>query len=201
MEDQVRVIKLIDDAVLPDGRDGFTERELKELADEDGSVFDCELKTALTNLCSTSVPQTDGEGETNVLTRWFPPGPETYVISERLDDVVNGEFEETVVDDREALVDHIQDDDAPDSGDERAVADGGVTVRSVVSEALDVDPDGVVDHLRAGELGDQVDRINGAIDGIENHDEADRRDTYGRITFRHVAYRYYFTEAVAAYLH
>lgn len=122
----------------------------------------------------------------------LPPGPTGYAISERLDDIVNGKVDETAEGDIENLIGHIQDDDPTPGGDASAVADGsGVTIRRVVANTFDLAPEGVEDYLRHG---DQVKKLNKAIDAIEDSPEINKRDDYGRIVFRNTAYRYRLTE-------
>ncbi|WP_152039945.1 hypothetical protein [Salinigranum salinum] len=130
--------------------------------------------------------------EIGVVESFLPPGPTGYAISERLDDIVNGKVDEIAETDIENLIRHIQDDDPASGGDAPAVADGsGVTVRRVVANTFDLTPEGVEDYLRHG---DQVKKLNKAIDAIEDSPEADKRDDYGRIVFRNTAYRYRLTE-------
>lgn len=72
------------------------------------------------------------------------------------------------------------------------MADGaGITVRTVVANEFDVMPEAVEQYLRKG---DQVDKLNDAIEAIEDHDDIETRDNYGKIGFRNVAYRYRLTE-------
>jgi hypothetical protein len=152
-----------------------------DLEDELGLNLDYNIGTSLNHL-----------EEIGVVEGLRPPGPKGYAISERLDDIVNGKVDETAEVDIENLIDHIQDDDPTPSGDTPAVADGsGVTVRRVVADAFDLAPDGVEDHLRSG---DQVNKLNDAVDAIEDSPEVDKRDDYGRIVFRNTAYRYRLTE-------
>ena len=123
---------------------------------------------------------------------FLPPGSSGYAISERRDEIVNGRVDETAEEDIKNLIDHIQDDDPASGGDTPAVADGsGVTLRSVVAETFDLSPDGVERFLRRG---DQVAKLNRAVDAIEESPEVEKRDTYGRIVFRNAAYRYRLTE-------
>lgn len=185
LKDQVRqLVILTDENATPNG-DALKSSEIDELADERGITFDCNIDTGLKNLCKTKAVE-----------RFFSQGGRVYVISQRLDEIVLGRWEEVLLNDREAIIDHIQDDDpVDDEGEPKAVTDGtGVTVRSVVAEGLGVVPEGVEAHLRAGELTDQRERLNDAIDAINENEDVEKRDTYGKIVLRHEAYRYQLTE-------
>lgn len=130
--------------------------------------------------------------EIGVVEEFLPPGPSGYAISERLDDIVNGRVNEVVEVDIDRLINHIQDDDPTSSDGDVAVADGGgTTVRSVVSNEFDLGPESLEPFLRRG---DQVEKLNKAIDAIEENEEVERRENYGRIVFRNAAYRYRLTE-------
>jgi hypothetical protein len=187
VEDQVRVIRLV-------GRHGYAhsksllQSEIEEYAEAAGIEFDCaDAGPALGNLV-----------DLDILQRSQPAGDRTYVISERRDEIVNGEFEPTLRTDREALIDHIQADDPPEDADAATATDGGTTVRHVVADTLDVPPAGVEAHLRAGGPRDQREPMNTAIDAIVDHDEVNKRDTYDKITLRRSGYHYRFTESVKA---
>lgn len=130
--------------------------------------------------------------EIGIVEEFLPPGPSGYAISERLDEIVNGRVDEVVEVDIDRLINHIQDDDPTSSDGDVAVADGGgTTVRSVVANAFDLGPESVEPFLRRG---DQVEKLNTSIDAIEENEEVERRDGYGRIVFRNAAYRYRLTE-------
>jgi hypothetical protein len=130
--------------------------------------------------------------EIGIVEEFLPPGPSGYAISERLDEIVNGRVGEVVEVDIDRLINHIQDDDPTSSDSDVAVADGGgTTVRSVVANAFDLGPESVEPFLRRG---DQVEKLNTSIDAIEENEEVERRDGYGRIVFRNAAYRYRLTE-------
>jgi hypothetical protein len=123
-----------------------------------------------------------------VVGREQPPGPDKYVISERLDDVINGEVDAVKSQDIGALIDHVNESDADDSAS--AVADGGPTARTVVANALGVAPDAVETYLKRG---DQIAKLNDAVKAIEDSDSVTKKDSYGRIRFVNAAYEYYLT--------
>lgn len=190
VEDQVRLADLLYDENVTYGGSEKTQKEIEALVKKRKLDLDHEVGTILDNLCNFE------KAEFDVVEKAFPPGPETFVISERLDDVINGRIDEIVENDREALIDHIQEDDpVTDEDDSSAVADGaGTSLRTIVADGLDVAPDNVEHDLRSGDAFDQVGKLDDAINAIEESDDGSKRDDYGRITFRHVAYRYRMTE-------
>lgn len=136
--------------------------------------------------------------EIDIVESVVPPGPDGYAISKRLDEIINGEVDRVVAEEIESLIDHIHDDDPVDGGDGVAVADGsGATVRGVVAEAFDLVPSAVEQHLRDG---DQVAKLNIAVDAIENEEAVSRGEEYDRIIFRNAAYKWRLTQkAVGLY--
>lgn len=186
-DDQVRVIAIAAEYGYAQSQ-SLTQSEIEEIAADEGIEFDC----------ASARPALDNLVDINHLTRSLPGGDRTYVISERRDEIVNGEFEDTLRTDREALIDHIQDEEPSDERGDGAVADGGVTPRTVVANALGIVPEGVEAHLRAGQPTDQREPLNEAIDAIVEHDDLEKRDTYGKILLRRSGYRYRFTEKARA---
>lgn len=185
LKDQIRVIVLFGDHETT--RDNpLTQREIDALATTVGVEFDHNLHTSLSNLY-----------DAGLIDRFKKPGPEWYVISERRDEIVNGEAEAVLDVDREQLITHIQETD-PSSGTAPAetAADGGTTLRGIVAAGLGVEPKGVEPHLRAGDWKDQRERVNRAIEAIEDAEEHECRDSYGRIVLRPRAYRYHIAENV-----
>ena len=189
VEDQVRVI----DIVVWHGYqqdEPLTQSEIEALAADEGVEFDCrDARPALDNLV-----------DLDLISRSSPSDDRTYVVSERRDEIVNGRFEAVVAHDREALIDHIQDADSTDTGDESAVADGGPTPRTVVADALGIAPADVEARLRAGELVDHRERVNTAIDAIADHDDLEVRPDYGKVVLRRPGYRYRLDETATQYI-
>jgi len=130
--------------------------------------------------------------EIDVLDVVSAPGPDYYAISERLDEIVLGKVEEVATEDVEALIAHMQEDD-PSEGDESpAVADGArTTIRSVLSTEFDVVPDALEEYLRKG---DQVEKLNTAVQAVKDNEDVEKREDYDEIVFRRGAYRYRLTE-------
>lgn len=159
------------------GHDGVKRADLE---DELGLDLDYNIETSLGHL-----------EDIDVVEEFLPPGPSGYAISERRDEIVNGEVDDVAAEDMENIIDHMQDDDPASGGDTPAIADGsGVTLRTVLADTFDLAPDRVERYLRRG---DQVDKLNTAVDAIEESAEVTKRDDYGRIVFRNAAYHYRLT--------
>jgi len=162
--------------------DGLREDEIEDELDLD---LDYNVGTSLDHLV-----------EIDVIEEVIPSGPDFYAISERLDDVINGRVDEVAAEDIEALIDHMQDDDPPEEEETTAVADGGgVTIRSLLSDEFDVLPDTMEHFLRRG---DQVEKLNTAVEAISEHEEIEKREDYDEIMFRRGAHRYRLTEEQVA---
>lgn len=181
VDDQVTVARALYDEGILSEEEALKEDEIAELLKERGDELEYKLRTSLDNL--QDIP---------VIVGYFPPGSRYVPISERRDEIIFGEVEETVRVDREALLDHVHDDD-PDEEDELPLtADGrGVTVREVIADDADIDPEDVEHHLHGGSRDTQRERLNDAIDAIIDADEVTKRDDYGKVVFRHKAYRYH----------
>ncbi|QZP36339.1 hypothetical protein [Halobaculum magnesiiphilum] len=161
--------------------EALKENEIEELLEKRGIELEYKLRTCLDNL--RDIP---------VIVGRFPPGSKYVPISERRDEVIFDEVEETVRHDRAALIEHIHDDDPDDEDELLLTADGrGVTVREVIAADADIDPERVEEFLHSGSRDTQRERLNDAIDAILDADEVEKRDTYGKVVFRHKAYRYH----------
>ncbi|MFC7164991.1 hypothetical protein [Halospeciosus flavus] len=182
--DQVSVATaLYENGIEPD-HDGLTRNEIAEQL-----AFEYSSRTVLNHLV-----------DLDILEEFQPPGPSTYVISERRDQIINGEVEETVDEEIERLIDHMvahmddrivpMDDGQP--GDRVVIADGaGRTIRSILAEEFEVPSDDVESHLREG---DRLTKLNRAVDAIEESEDIEKGDDYGRVIFRSPAYRYRLSE-------
>jgi len=130
------------------------------------------------------------------------PGPDTFVIAEWRDEdaIINGEVEEAAENGVESLIDHMHDDDPVEGDDTPAVADGaGSTIRNTVADAFDYTPAAVEEHLRTG---DSLEKLNTAVEAIEEDEDLETREDYGEIVFVNPAYRYRLTsQAVQLYEH
>lgn len=180
--DQVKISHAMWDQNIGPNDDGLREDEIEDGLDLD---LDYNVGTSLDHLV-----------EIDVIEEVVPAGPDFYAISERLDDVVNGRVDEVAAEDIEALIDHMQDDDPPEEEETTAVADGGrMTIRRLLAEEFDVLPDTIEHFLRRG---DQVEKLNTAVEAISEHEELDKRGDYDEITFRRGAHRYRLTEEQVA---
>lgn len=152
------------------------------LVDELGLDLDYSAKTCLNHLT-----------EIDILEEYRKPGPKTYVIADWHDEVfIMGMVDEAADEGIEAVIDHVRDEDPISGDDTPAVADGaGITLRQVVAKQFDLQPAALEQHLRGG---DQVGKLNSAVEAIEKHDDFEPRDDYGEIRFINVPYRYRLTE-------
>lgn len=176
-EDQVDISHAMWDEDITPTHDGIKSADIEDRLDLD---LEYNVDTSIDHL-----------EEADMVEGTAPDGPDFYAISERLDDIVNGEVDEVAEEDIELVIGHMQEDD-PVSGDgTTAIADGGgATVRGVLSDEFDVVPDAMEDFLRDG---DQFEKLNQAVDAIRDHDGVEARDDYGKIVIRRGAFRYTLT--------
>ena len=184
VDEQVEVIKsLLEYDITPD-KEGRTRRDL---ADELDSELTYDIRTLLDHLV-----------EINLIEEVSPSGPTTFAISRRTDEIVNGEVNEEVKKNLEGLINHIDDElyvasTTPDVVDTPiAVTDGaGRTIRSILAEEFNLTPETVESYLRKG---DELEKLNAAVDAIKQSDSVTKGDAYDKIIFRRQAYRYRLTE-------
>lgn len=181
VDDQITVAQVLYDEDVNSREEALKENEIEDLLDERGIDLEYKLRTSLDNLCS--IP---------VTTRFFPPGSKHVPLSERRDEVIFDEIDETLRVDQTALLEHVHDDDPDDEEELLAITDGrGRTVREVIANSVDIPPENVEHYLQSGDPETQRERLNAAIDSIVDAEEVGKRDDYGKIVFRHKAYRYY----------
>jgi hypothetical protein len=155
VDDQATVAQLLYDEGITSKDEALKQDEIEELLEDRGIELEYKLRTCLDNL--NDIP---------VIVGRLPPGSKYVPISERRDDIIFGEVEETVRRDRAALVEHIQDDEPDDEDALPLTADGrGITVREVIAADAGIE--------------------------IVDADEVAKRGTYGKVVFRHKAYRYH----------
>ena len=178
--DQISVATALHEAGVGPDHDGLTRSEIAEQL-----AFEYSSRTVLSHLA-----------DIDILEEFQLPGPSTYVISERRDQIINGEVEETVEEEIESLIDHMVthiDDrivamDEGQTGDRVVLADGaGRTIRSILADEFEIRSTEVEAYLRDG---DRLSNLNEAVDAIEESEDVDKEDEYGRIVFRTPAYRY-----------
>lgn len=194
VSDQVTVARAFYEAGIGPETEGIKRAELRDSLDVD---IEYRPRTVLDHLV-----------DAGVLAQTAPPGPDVFAISERLDEIVNGQVTGEAEANLDALVAHIDDElhvttlaeeaaerDGPQarvSAPSVAVADGtGRTIRGILAAEFGIEPEQVIDYLRSG---DPVDRLNTAVESIESSDEVTKSEEYGRIVFVRPAYRYRLTE-------
>lgn len=181
--EQVEIAHAMWDAGIEPNHDGL---KLKEIED----TLDLELEYNVDTSVKTHLTEID------LVEEFLPPGNDTLVIAEWRDEgegVVNGNVDEAVDEGIENLIDHIEEDDPASDEDTPAVADGGrVTLRQVVADRFDIRiPETVEEFLRDG---DRLEKLNAAVEAIEENDEMSKRDDYGEISIINMPYRYRLTE-------
>ena len=194
VDDQVIVAKAFYNAGISPEQEGIKRTELLDSLDVD---IEYQPRTVLNHLV-----------DAGVLAQTAPPGPDVFAISERLDDIVNGQVTEEAKSNLDALIAHIDDElqvtalsedaaerDGPQnrtSAPSVAVADGaGRTIRSILAAEFGIEPEQVIDYLRSG---DSVERLNTAVEAIESSEEVTKSEDYGQIVFVRPAYRYRLTD-------
>lgn len=185
IEDQVRLVEFLYEEGITPGNSGLTRNEVSQAVGE----IDYGISTLLGHL-----------EDVGLIEEHQPSGPSTYVVSERLGQIINGQVEEVVAEDLDALIAHMDDEiydfrtEQFDEGTAVAVPDGaGRTIRQILAAEFDIQPDAVEDYLREGN-GDRLERLNRAIKAIEASEEVSKSGEYGKILFRKPAKRYRLTE-------
>jgi hypothetical protein len=198
VDDQVTVAKAFYNAGIGSEAEGIKRTALLDELDVD---IEYQPGTILNHLV-----------DAGVLAQTAPAGPDVFAISERLDEIVNGQVTAEAEANLESLIAHIDDElqvtalaaDAVEQNEPQtgaaapsvAVADGaGRTIRSILATEFDIEPEQVTDVLRSG---DPVDRLNTAVEAIESSDEVTKSEEYGQIVFVRPAYRYRLTEQAMA---
>lgn len=124
-----------------------------------------------------------------------PKSPNRYTVADWRkgnDAFVMGEVPEAAQQGIENLIEHIHDDDPASGDDSPVVADGsGATVRGIVASEFNVMAETIEGTLREG---DPVDRLNDAVEAIEEADDVEPRDDYGEIRFINPPKHYRLTE-------
>ena len=191
MEDQVSVAKLLYEEGITPPEEWATRKDIEKLLEKRDIDIDHRLDTCLKNLL-----------EIEVVERSKPPGPDTYVIGERVDKIINGKVEEYAEKEIESLIDHMDDEieriqaielgGESSGGQEIAVADGtGHTIRNVLSQEFGIPAEEIERYLREG---NKITRLNGAVQAIKKHDELTKREYYGEILFLSQPYQYRLAE-------
>ncbi|OAQ51763.1 hypothetical protein HTG_15385 [Natrinema mahii] len=200
VSDQVEIITALYENDIGPDHDGVKRTDLLDTVD--GSL-EYRLETALDQLI-----------DVDLVERVTPSGPDIFAISERLDEIVNGQVTDEAAANIDALIEHIDDElQSVELDDEAAELDGppamaaepsialadgaGRTIRSILAAEFDVAPEAVPEYLRSER---PVDRLNAAIDAIESSREVTKSEEYGRIVFVHQASRYRLADRAVALL-
>lgn len=191
-EDLVKLSRcMFREGLLPSNDDDLKRTELE---DEFSRYLDTSISTCLHHLLDIHIVQRDYQG------------PETLIIHERRDEIVNGEDLEALVSDEiDLMIADMKADDPPHSSHETsAVADGGETdesgeegdhvIRDVLAEEFEKDPSKVETHLRTGDVLDRRTKLEDGVDAIEADDSISKGRDYGRILFIRNPYRYELTD-------
>ena len=182
--DQLAVLTTLAEAGIGPDHEGVTRSEITERIG-----FDSSPGTVIQHLL-----------DSDLLEAIKPPGPSTYAISERRQEIINGEVEQTVEEELENLIDDmvtyldepIVSVDDFESGDRVIMSDGsGDTIRSILSDEFGIPRRDVEEFLRTG---DRLSKLNRAVDAIEESQDVDPDGNYGRVVFRAPARRYRLTE-------
>lgn len=186
-DEQVEIAHSMWDHGIGPQHDGLKRSQIE---DRLGLDLDFTTKTSLKHLVDISIVE-----------EFTRPGPGTYVIAdwrEGNDAFIMGEVSEVAGQGVEALIAHMREDDPIEGDDSPAIADGtGPTIRTKLAETFEYEPHAVEEHLRTG---DPVDKLNDAVEAIQETDDLETRDDYGEIQFVNQAYRYRLTpKAVRLY--
>ncbi len=189
MEDQVALARLMYDEGIVAPDKWVSLKDMRDLMEENSiSPFTIlYLRTCVENL-----------REIDVIERRKPPGPDAYVIGERIDEIINGRVEEYAEEEIESLIRHMDDEIEriqtvhidPDDGDGRDVAmtDGsGKTIRNVLAQEFGVPSEDIEEYLR---VGNKISKLNEAVQAIKQHDELTTEEEYGEILFLTQPYQY-----------
>lgn len=133
--------------------------------------------------------------EIHIVEEFRPPGPETLVIAEWMDDgdgeVVLGRVSEAAEEGLDALASDVG--SIPPEAEPPTATDGsGITLRSILASEFDLKPEKVEDYLRTTDK--LVDVLNRAVEAIKDTDSVEAGDDYGKIVFINMPYRYRLTE-------
>lgn len=174
------------EGLLPNNDASMTRSALKELF---GDYLEHNVSTCLQHL-----------RDLDLIHRWVE-GPETLIIHERRDEIVNGEdLERLVVEEIELVIADMQaDDPSDDSDDAAAVADGGRpdetrVLRDTLAEALEVNHEDVEDELRSGDVLDRINKLGTAVTAIEFDSAVEKGRDYDEIRFIRNPFQYELSE-------
>jgi len=129
--------------------------------------------------------------EIDVIERRKPPGPDVFVVGERIDEIINERVEEYAEEEIESLIRHMDGEIEriqkirlnPDDSNEQTVAmtDGsGKTIRQVLAQKFGVPSEDIEEYLREG---NKISKLNEAVQAIKEDDDLESGEEYGEILF------------------
>lgn len=184
VEEQTKLAGALVDAGIGPEHEGYTSHEIdEELADE----FDYSVRTLLEHLVDLGLVE-----------KIRPSGPEILLVSERINEVINGRVDREVEQNLEELIGHmdsqlrVRSTENLPARSEPTTADGaGETIRSLLAKEFGVSPEQVESHLREG---DRLTKLNEAVEAIEKSEWTTKGDEYGKISYVLPPNRYRLTE-------
>lgn len=183
-DEQVNLVISLAEAGVGPEHEGVSKRELRN---QIAGNFEYGIETLLTHLI-----------EIGLVEKISPSGPEILLVSERVNEVINGRVEEEVERNLEELINHmdgqlrVSNTEDIRSNSPSTAADGaGETIRSLLAKEFDISPEDVESHLREG---DRLAKLNTAVEAIEASDWTTRGGEYGKINYVRPPNRYRLTE-------
>jgi hypothetical protein len=181
VNDQVAIAHAMWEKDVGPDHDGLKANEIES---ELGLSLDYGVRTSLSHV-----------EEIDIVEEFLPPGPETLVIAEWMDDgdgeVVLGRVSEAAEEGLDALANDVESIPA-ETEPPTATDGGGITLRSVLASEFDLKPKKIEDYLRRTDK--PVDVLNRAVEAIKDADGVEIADDYGEIVFINMPYRYRLTE-------
>lgn len=184
VDDQVKLVEAMLVAGITPDHEGLKRRQIEE---EVNVETEHSTETLLTHLI-----------ELDLVEKVAPSGPETYLVSERINEIINGQVDEEVERNIEELIAHmdgqlcISDAENLKAGNPPAVADGfGKSIKSLLAQEFGVAPEQLESYLREG---DKLGKLNAAVEAIEESEWTTKGKEYGKIKFVRPAPRYRLTK-------
>jgi hypothetical protein len=173
------------------GEGEMKRRELEDAMDELGVELDCaDAGPALTQL------------RRNDFTDRSQSGPDSYIIHERRDEVINGEnLNEVVPEEIDRLIEDMENDEKvalTADGGEETEEEEEVVIRDVLADEFGVDEDEVEETLRSGGVFDRMDNLGEAVEAIEESDDVEKGGEYDNIFVTGNPYRHQLTDRAIA---
>ena len=164
--------------------------ELEEAMEDLGVELDCaDAGAALTQLRKKDFVERS------------QPGPDSYIIHERRDEIINGEnLDEVVSEEIDRLVEDMEKDEkvalTADGGEEAEAVE--TVIRDVLADEFGVAGDEVEDAIRSGGVFDMMENLGDAVEAIEGSDDVKKGGDYDNIFITGNPYRYRPTDRAVA---